>query len=136
MNNCGYTINPFLSYIYAICVCVCVCVCVHAKSLQSCLTLCHPMHRSPSGFSVHRILQARILEWVAIPSPGDLPNPWGIEPMSLMSPVLAGSSLLLAPLGSHIYTCICVCVCIYIYTHIYILICYIYAIYIHFYILI
>ena len=33
-------------------------------------------------------LQARILEWVAIP-PGDLPNP-GIEPVSLMSPELAG----------------------------------------------
>ena len=115
-----------------VCVCVCVCVCVHAKSLQSCLTLCHPMHRSPSGFSVHRILQARILEWVAIPSPGDLPNPWGIEPMSLMSPVLAGSSLLLAPLGSHIYTCICVCVCVYIfiYTHLHfdlLYLCYIYT---------
>ena len=32
--------------------------------------------------TVHGILQARILEWVAIPSPGDLPNP-GIEPRSL-----------------------------------------------------
>ena len=32
-----------------------------------------------AGSSVHGILQARILEWVAIPSPGDLPNP-GIEP--------------------------------------------------------
>ena len=37
-----------------------------AKSLQSCLTLCHPMECSPSGSSVHGILQARILEWVAI----------------------------------------------------------------------
>ena len=34
---------------------------------QSCLTLCDPMDCSPSGFSVHGILQARILEWVAIP---------------------------------------------------------------------
>ena len=34
---------------------------------QSCLTLCHPMDCSPSGSSVHGILQARILEWVAIP---------------------------------------------------------------------
>ena len=33
---------------------------------QSCLTLCNPMDCSPPGFSVHRILQARILEWVAI----------------------------------------------------------------------
>ena len=34
---------------------------------QSCLILCHPMDCSPSGSSVHGILQARILEWVAIP---------------------------------------------------------------------
>ena len=44
----------------------CVCVCVRAKSLQSCLTFCDPMDRSPPGSSVHGILQARILEWVAI----------------------------------------------------------------------
>ena len=37
-----------------------------AKSLQSCLTLCDPIDGSPPGSSVHRILQARILEWVAI----------------------------------------------------------------------
>ena len=46
------------------CVCVCVCVCVHA---QSCLTLCDHMDYSLPGSSVHEILQARILEWVAIP---------------------------------------------------------------------
>ena len=34
---------------------------------QWCLTLCHLMDCSPSGSSVHGILQARILEWVAIP---------------------------------------------------------------------
>ena len=34
---------------------------------QSCPTLCHPMDCSPSGSSVQGILQARILEWVAIP---------------------------------------------------------------------
>ena len=37
-----------------------------AKSLQSCLTLCDPLDGSPPGFSVPGILQARILEWVAI----------------------------------------------------------------------
>ena len=37
-----------------------------AKLLQSCLTLFEPMHHSPPGSSVHGILQARILEWVAI----------------------------------------------------------------------
>jgi len=34
---------------------------------QSCLTLCDPMDSSPPGSSVHGILQARILEWAAIP---------------------------------------------------------------------
>ena len=33
---------------------------------QSCLTFCDPMDHSPPGFSVHGILQARILEWVAM----------------------------------------------------------------------
>ena len=37
-----------------------------AESLQSCPTLCNTMNYSLSGFSVHGILQARILEWVAI----------------------------------------------------------------------
>ena len=45
------------------CVCVCVCVCVG----QLCLTLCDPMDHSLTGSSFHGILQARILEWVAIP---------------------------------------------------------------------
>ena len=36
------------------------------KSLQSCLTLCHPRDGSPSGSPVPGILQARTLEWVAI----------------------------------------------------------------------
>ena len=35
---------------------------------QSCLTLCDPMDCSPPSSSVHRILQARILEWVPVPS--------------------------------------------------------------------
>ena len=42
--------------------------CVHVKSLQLCLTLCDPMDHSPSGSSVHGILQARIPEWVIVPS--------------------------------------------------------------------
>ena len=36
--------------------------------VQSCLTLCHHMDSSPPASSVHGILQARILEWVAMPS--------------------------------------------------------------------
>ena len=41
---------------------------VQAKSLQSCLTLCKPVDYSPPSSSVHGILQARIREWVALPS--------------------------------------------------------------------
>ena len=37
-----------------------------AKSLQSCPTLCDPIDGSPTGFSVPGILQARILECIAI----------------------------------------------------------------------
>ena len=39
-----------------------------AKSLQSCPTLCNPMDHSLPGSSVHRILQAQIVEWVAMAS--------------------------------------------------------------------
>ena len=49
---------------------------------QSYPTLCDPMDCSPPGSYVLRILQARILEWVAIPFSWDLPDP-GIEPRSL-----------------------------------------------------
>ena len=42
--------------------------CVHAKLLPLCLTLCNPMDCSPPGSSVHGILQAIILEWVAMSS--------------------------------------------------------------------
>ena len=55
-----------------------LCQTVHlkcAKSLQSCLTLCNPMNCSLPGSSIHGILQARILEGLPCPPPGDLPNP-------------------------------------------------------------
>ena len=66
-----------------------MCVCV--KSFQLCLTLCDPMDHSLPGSSVHGILQARILEGVAICFS------WGSswlrdqnQTLSLMSPALAG----------------------------------------------
>ena len=62
---------------------------------QLCPTLCDPMDCSLPGSSVHGILQARILEWVVIPSPGDLPDP-GIEPRS---PTLQTDSLPSQPPG-------------------------------------
>ena len=60
-----------------------------AKSFHLCPTLCDPMDRSLTGFSVHGILQERILEWVAMPSSRGSSDP-GMEPTSFMSPALAG----------------------------------------------
>ena len=62
---------------------------------QSCPALCDSMDCSPPGSSVHGVLQARILEWVANLSPGDLPNS-GIEPRS---PALQADSLPAEPPG-------------------------------------
>ena len=67
------------------------------KSLHSCWTLCDPMDCSPPGSSVHGILQAGIVEWVAIPSPGDLPSP-GIKPRS---PALIADFLPSEPPGNN-----------------------------------
>ena len=71
-----------------------------AKSLQSCLTLWDPIDRSPPGSPVPEILQARTLEWVAIPSPmhesekrkrslsvvSDSQHPHGLQPTRLLRP--------------------------------------------------
>ena len=58
------------------------CLMVKVLVAQSCQTLCSTMDCGPPGSSVLGILQARTLEWVAIPFPRDLLNP-GIEPSSL-----------------------------------------------------
>ena len=47
-----------------------------AKSLQSCPTLCDPRGGSPPGSPIPGILQARTLEWVAIPSPTHESEKW------------------------------------------------------------
>ena len=49
---------------------------------QSCLTLWDPKDCSLPCSSIHGIFQARVLEWLPFPSPGDLPDQ-GIEPQSL-----------------------------------------------------
>ena len=69
---------------------------------QSCPTLCDPMSSNLPGSSVHGILQARILEWVAMPPPGDFPSP-GFEPASLASPALQVDSLPTEPLGKPMF---------------------------------
>ena len=66
----------FVLHTLLVCVCICIYthtpnsytyICMHDKSLWLCLTFCDPMDYSPPGSSVHGILQARTLEWVAMP---------------------------------------------------------------------
>ena len=78
--------NQFLDFV-CVCVCarVCVCVCVCVYSVMS--DSLQPLDCSLPGFSVHGIFQARILEWGAISSSGDLTDP-GIEHLSSESPAL------------------------------------------------
>ena len=92
---------------------------VCAKSLQSRPTLCDPMDCRPPSSSLHGILQARILEWVAMPFCRDLPDP-KIRPTYPVTPALQAGSL---PLGHwrsqyiyiycvYVYKLPCVCVCV------------------------
>ena len=53
----GFHLSPTASFFL---------VCVHAQLLQLCLTPCDSMDCSPPASSVHGILLARILEWIAI----------------------------------------------------------------------
>ena len=68
-------------------------------SLQLCPTLCNPIDCSLPGSSVHGILQARIPEWVTMPSPGNLPDP-GIKPGS---PALEADALTSERPGKPVY---------------------------------
>ena len=96
---------------------VCVSVCEVA---QLCLTLCDPVDCSPPGSSIHGILQARILEWVAISfSRGSAPprdqtqrlNPpllhWQVDSLPLSqpgSPVVEGGRVFSARTLTGYYT--------------------------------
>ena len=66
---------------------------------QSCPALCDTMDCGPPGSSVHGILQARLLEWIAMPPPGDVPHP-GIKLKTPESPALQLYSIPLAPPGN------------------------------------
>ena len=91
-------------------------MCMRAQSLQSCLTLCNPMDCSWPGSSVHGILQARIQEWVAMPSSRGYFQPMD-QTMSLVAPAWQTDSLLLSHHGSpwnkfNIYLFIVVLICL------------------------
>ena len=73
------------------------------SALQLCPAFCDPMDCSPSGSSVHGILQARILEWVALPSSRGSSPPRDGPHISYVSYIDSG---VLYHLGSP-YVCIC-----------------------------
>ena len=70
---------------------------MHAKSLQSCPTLCNTMDCSLSHSTVHWILQARILDWEAMPSLE------GISPTLGSNPHLLHWQAVSLPLVQHVY---------------------------------
>ena len=80
-SNSVQEFHNFFTVIYSVCACS-----VMSDSLR-------PHGLSPPGSSCHGIFQARIVEWVAIFSSGDLPDP-EIKLASLMSPALAGRQVL------------------------------------------
>ena len=88
--------------------CVCTYIYTQVYIAPLCPALCDPMDYSPPGSSVHGIFQARMLKWVAFPSPGDLPN----AEMEPESPARAGRFFTTEPPGKpHAHVCM--------YTHIY-----------------
>ena len=57
-----------------------------------------PYDCSPPGSYVHGIFQAKVLEWLPVPSPGDLPDP-GIELTFPVSPAFQADTLAAEPSG-------------------------------------
>ena len=72
LNNKPYSVAFFIHWLLCVCVCVCRCMCV----CVSCSVMSDSMH--PPSFSVHGILQARILNGLPCPPPEDPLHP-GIE---------------------------------------------------------
>ena len=83
---------------------LCPYVYVHAQLLSR-VWLCDPMNCSPPGSSVHGILQARVLEWVALPPSRGSSQPRGMEPASAVSPALAGRFFTTEPPGILVSLC-------------------------------
>ena len=84
-------------------VCSFMLLCMHAQSLQSRPTLCDTLNCSPSGSSLHGILQARILTWVPTPSSGESSGPRECTCVSCGS-CIAGRFFTAEPLGKPVPT--------------------------------
>ena len=108
-----------------VCLCIYVCVCVYKyiciwkkwkwKWLSLCPTLCDPMDYSPPSSSVHGILQARILEWVAIPFSRGSSRPrdqtWGLLHCSRFFTFEPPGKPVCMCVYVHVCVCVCACVC-------------------------
>ena len=125
MGNHSFTICWWMNhnlyiYIYIACIYYIYTYSMHmnAKSLQSYPTLRDPMDCSQPSSSVHRIHQARILEWMALPSSRGSSRPKDRTHIFLCLPALAGMFFITGATWdthTHIYMYICICVYIYIY---------------------
>ena len=86
---------------------VLLCVCMHVKLFQLCLTLYDPVDCNLTASCVYRILQVRLLEWIAMPSSrgSSQPRDW-----SLASYLFhwQADSLPVVPPGKPMYYCICI----------------------------
>ena len=104
----AHTYTYIYVYVYA---------CVHAGSLQSCTTLYNPMDYSLPCSSVHGILQARRLEWIAVSFSRGSSPPKDQTDICYVSCI--GRWLLYhwshignPDMCTHVYVCVCVCVCV------------------------
>ena len=93
--ECTLPLNHILKIAQMTMLCVCPCVLSRFSRVQ----LCDPMDCSPPDSSVHGILQARILGWVAVPASRGSSNP-GIKSASPAAPALRVDSTPLSHKGS------------------------------------
>ena len=78
------------------------------KVAQSCPTLCDPLNYTIPGSFVHGILQARILEWIAVPFFREFSQPRDQTQVSL----IAGGFFIIWATSEALYMCVYVCVCV------------------------
>ena len=85
---CGFCFGLFVSFFFPLY--------MHLKWLQSCPALSDPMDCGPPGSSVHGVLQASVLEWVAMPFSRGSTLPRDQSASLALSPALPKDSLLLS----------------------------------------
>ena len=106
---CIHSIINIYKYVYLLYISMCLVT-------QSCLTVCDPMDCSLPGFSVMGILQARTLEWVAMPSSRGSSQPRGWTQVS----GIAGGFITIWATREALYIYIYIYIYIYLSTHIHI----------------